>query len=417
MRIIEHLRRHIDNLGPDVHAITVSQDGELVTVSSNPYNDETTCPPVPALQDLQNPRVKTVRRAELRELDRIAPNVDLVSFRRRRAIFKYSFIEQHLKPRWNELNILLRLQLHPNVVPLDQVVVEELCGQEHVVGFTTRYIGGGSLDATDNAGDRRVFKLKWLRQLMRVVDDLNYKYGIQHQDVAPRNLLVHEATDQIMLIDFGVSARIGAVDDPHDDQYRGDGYDENLNDLEGVIFTLYEIITRDDQFRLIQNRWQQAPRVLNMEDWVKHPDVRLDKPVARYRDVLDAWVSRRKARGGLEVFTDAPNYINWPDIPKAQPKAEDKMAEDAAGNSEQRGGLGEDDMNASHGGEADQVHQRSSEAAPLIPDIYPRKQIERQAARAKGIQVITWQRPGQEKIREGMHVFADGTVIMSNKTH
>lgn len=28
-QIIEHLRRHIDNLGPDVHAITVSEDSEL----------------------------------------------------------------------------------------------------------------------------------------------------------------------------------------------------------------------------------------------------------------------------------------------------------------------------------------------------------------------------------------------------
>lgn len=244
------------------------------------------CPPVPALQDLQIPRVKTVRRAELRELDRIVPNVDLVPFRRRRAIFKYFYIEQHLELRWNELNILLRLQPHPNIVPLGQVVVEELGGRQHIAGFTTRYIAGGSLDATDNVGHRRVFKLKWLKQLIRVVDDLNHKYGIQQQDIGPRNLLVHEATDQITLIDFGVSARIGAVDAAYDDQYRGDPYSESRNDIEGVIFTLYEIITRDDQFRLTQNRWQQAPRVLNMEDWVKHPDVRLDKPVARYRAVL-----------------------------------------------------------------------------------------------------------------------------------
>lgn len=351
-------------------------------------------------------------------MDRIVPNVDLVSFGRRKAIFKYSFIEQHLKSRWNELNILLRLPLHPNIGPLDRVVFEKLCGQEYIVGFTTRYIAGGSLDTTHTVGDCRVFKLKWLKQLIHVVDDLNYKYGIQHQGVAPRNLLVHKATDQIMLIDFGVSARIGAVDDPYNDKYRGDHYNETLNDLQGVMFTLYEIITHDHQFRLIENRGQHAPSVLNMENWVKHPDVRLDKPVARYRAVLDTWVLKRKARGSLKVFTDAPNYINWPDIPKAQHKAEDKRAEDTVGTSKQNRGLGEDGMDTSSGEEAeDQVPGRSSEAAPLISETYPRKQIERQAAKAKGLQVINWKRPGQEKIKEGMYVFADGTVIMSNKTY
>lgn len=297
-------------------------------------------------------------------------------------------------------------------------MVEKLSGQEHVVGFTTRYIAGGSLDATHNVGDCRAFKLKWLKQLIRVVDDLNYKYGIQHQDVAPRNLLVHEATDQLMLIDFGASARIGAAEDPCNDQYRGDDYNENLNDLEGVIFTLYEIITRDDQFRLIENRVQGASSVLNMENWVKHPDVRLNRPVSRYRAVLDSWVLKRKARGNPRVFTDAPKYINWPGIPKAQRRAEEKRAEDTVGTSKQNGSLGGDDMDTSIGKEAeDQVSGRSREAAPLISETYPRKQIERQAARAKGLQVINWQRPGQEKIKEGMSVFADGTVIMSNKTY
>lgn len=284
---------------------------------------------------------------------------------------------------------------------MDRVVVEKLCGQEYVVGFTTRYIAGGSLDITDNAGDRRVFKLKWLKQLIRVVDDLNYKYGIQHQDIAPRNLVVHQATDQIMLIDFSVSARIGAVNDPDNDPYRGDIYLENRNDLEGVIYTLYEIITRDQQFCLIESREQHASSVLNMEDWVKHSDVRLDKPVARYRAVLDTWVLKRKERGNLKVFTDAPNYINWPRIPQA---------------SKQDGELGEEDMGTSSGEKAgDQVSGRSGEAARLISKNYPRKEIQRGVARAKGVQVVNWKRPGQEKIKGGMEVFADGSVIMTGR--
>ncbi|KAI7786625.1 hypothetical protein LA080_002735 [Diaporthe eres] len=111
--------------------------------------------------------------------------------------------------------------------------------------FTTEHIAGGTLDAIDeNPGDRRVFKLKWLLQLTRLVDDLNYKYGMQHQAIAPRNLLVDEATENIMLFDFNFSARIGAPL-----RSMGTRFFKERDDIKGVIFTL----------------------VLNIEDWVQYP--------------------------------------------------------------------------------------------------------------------------------------------------
>lgn len=55
----------------------------------------------------------------------------------------------------------------------------------------------------------RPFKLKWLKQLMCAVDDLNFKYGIQHQDIAPRNLLVDEDSDKLLVFYFNFAARIG----------------------------------------------------------------------------------------------------------------------------------------------------------------------------------------------------------------
>lgn len=104
----------------------------------------------------------------------------------------------------------MRLPNHPNIVPVDRIVLDEVRGG--VVGFTTPYIPGGSLQ--DNV--TRPFKLKWARQLMQVVDDLNLRYGIAHQDIVPRNILVDEDADNIMLHDFNVAAQIG--------RSRGDGF-------------------------------------------------------------------------------------------------------------------------------------------------------------------------------------------------
>lgn len=239
------------------------------------------------------------------------------------------------------------------IVPFHRIVVEKLQGKEHIVGFTTRYIAGGTLAAKG----RSVFKLKWLKQLLGVIDDLHFKYGIQHQDVAPRNILLHEATDDIMLFDFNNSARINA---PFDPRLGGTNFDEQRDDVKGVIFTLYEIITRNKQFRNVKPSIQDVSSVLNA-DWVKHRDVRLDKPLRTYRDVLDAWVQRREERMNEDII-DKSSYIHWPDLPKP-----------------------------------------------------PRDWVEGREARANDIQVVEWKRPAQGKIKEGMSVFADGTVTETAK--
>ncbi|KAI3391221.1 hypothetical protein diail_7752 [Diaporthe ilicicola] len=374
---IEYLRRYFDNLGTDVYAIEVSNDGELVSVSSDPDDDKTLCPHFPPLRDLQLDRVETVLRSELRELDRLGPNVDLVSYQNRKAVFKYYFHLQFVDRRWDEMNLWIRLSAHPNIVPFDRVVVEQLDGsQDHIVGFTSLHIAGGTLDAIEeNPGDCRVFKLKWLLQLMSLVDDLNYKYGIQHQDIAPRNLVVDEATDNIMLFDFNFSARIGA---PARGMGMGIGFFEDRDDIKGVIFTLYEIITRDDHFRSVPHRDQDASGVLNMENWVKHSDTRLDEPVATYRAELNAWVLRRKERGNLKIFTDASDYVDWPDLPEPIRRM---------------------------------PYQDDGADSELEPETYPSWAINRQNAKDKNIEVIEWQRPAQKMIKEGMWVYADGRVV------
>lgn len=107
----------------------------------------------------------------------------------------------------------------------------------------------------------RIFKLKWLKQLFYAVDDLNLKYGIQHQDIAPRNLLVDEETDKLLLFDFNFAARIGYRYQEEDNEQ----YSVHRGDVKGVVFTIYEIVTRDMHYREIPHHEQNYTKILSME--------------------------------------------------------------------------------------------------------------------------------------------------------
>ena len=58
---------------------------------------------------------------------------------------------------------MLRLR-HPNIMPFDSLVVDRIENVDRVVGFTTRYIPGGTLSEDKS----RVFKPKYLRELISV---------------------------------------------------------------------------------------------------------------------------------------------------------------------------------------------------------------------------------------------------------
>ncbi|OHF00898.1 hypothetical protein CORC01_03726 [Colletotrichum orchidophilum] len=300
---IENLKKHIDTLPPDVYAIHISPDGSLTSMSTDPEDDETTSVYYPPLEELQRPEgIRTIIRSDLKEIDRLSPNVDLVSYQadpgvngERKVIFKYYFIVQFLHRLWHEMNLWMRLPQHPNIVPFDRLVVDELNG--HVVGFTTVFIPGGTIEENPS----RVFKLKWLEQLTRVVDDLNLKHGIMHQDIAARNLLVDPLADNLLLFDFNFSGRIGGI-----------GHVNERDDVKGVIFTLYEIITRDEHFRKVSHEQQNPADVQGLTTWPKHPEVHLDHPVSEYRAVLDHWVKGRQEGKTISVYTEAQEPVDWP---------------------------------------------------------------------------------------------------------
>lgn len=85
---------------------------------------------------------------------------------------------------WNEINAFAALPTHPNLLPLDRIVLDDF--ESRVVGFTTKFIPGGTL--VDNLSIP--LRFEWIQQLTQLVDYLNLELGIMHQDIAPRNLLI-----------------------------------------------------------------------------------------------------------------------------------------------------------------------------------------------------------------------------------
>lgn len=278
------------------------------------------------------------------------------------VVFKYAFVDQHISPIWREMNLCMRLPKHPHIVPFHSIVVDEI--EWRLVGFTTLYVPGGTLQ--DNK--TRVFKLKWLHQLTAVVDELNLNFGIAHQDVAPRNLLINEQTDSLMIFDFDYSSRIGA-----------EGHVEVRNDIKGVLFTVYEIITRNETLRMARHEEQNVSDIEEKE-WEAHPEVRLDHPVSEFRAALAEWSKRRREGEPITFYKDAPSYIDWPDRPDP-PLAEF-------------------------------VYQRT-DGAPVTE---MKTQWTKRRARMleDGDKVLEWQRPPQAKLKPEDRMLATGEPMHEN---
>ncbi|KAF2015504.1 hypothetical protein BU24DRAFT_421809 [Aaosphaeria arxii CBS 175.79] len=195
---------------------------------------------------------------------------------------------------WDEINVHKSLPPHPNIVPIDRIVLEDV--ESRVVGFTTKYIPGGTLEANPHLP----LRFEWLKQLTQLVDFLNLDLGIMHQDIAPRNLIIHPETEQILLFDFGWVA--------HGKKNLLEGRD----DVIGVAFTLYELITGDTHFTSIPHWDRNMDMVLNTE-WICNRE--LDSDLTTFRNFLDEWILTRRIDGDMERYLNAPNRLTWPDLP------------------------------------------------------------------------------------------------------
>lgn len=77
----EYLLRYIDDLPPDVYLLYVSPQGDFISTSNDPEDDETLCVFRPPIDMSQVPDgITTISRAELEEVARLGPNVDLVVY-------------------------------------------------------------------------------------------------------------------------------------------------------------------------------------------------------------------------------------------------------------------------------------------------------------------------------------------------
>ncbi|KAK0716517.1 hypothetical protein B0T21DRAFT_296186 [Apiosordaria backusii] len=318
--VFEALVELIDDLPADVVKIKVSNDFELLSSSTAVDDDSTIVPFYPSPTDLPS-QLPKVHRSELTEIERLGVQADHVTYEpkpgeTKHVVFKYYINEGNIAMFWHEMNCTLRIPSHPNIVPMDRLIVDSATpgGPEKVVGFTTPFIAGGTI--LDNVS--RVFKLKHLKQLITTIDYLNLRLGIVHGDICTWNLLIDPETDDLKVFDFNMGAKLGwEGDKDHLDMF---GYDEDRNDVKLAVFTLYEIITRDISFRE-ENELEDLDiaMVLDQDEWEKHPDVCLEEGVAvsEYRRVLEEWVSaRKKTENEITYYKQAPEFIDWPGLPE-----------------------------------------------------------------------------------------------------
>ena len=303
-RELSILARFADYLSPEVRAITVDDDGLLTGVSTNPEEDDTlflAYIPFPLCGSLADCR--TIQYSKLQELDRLGPFIDLVSYENesgisQKVVFKFNVLNKPLRLQmaWDELNILKSLPPHPNIIPFDRVVLEDQ--ESRVIGFTTKYIPGGTL-----ANPKIPFRFQWLQQLTQVVDFLNLELGIMHQDIALRNLLIDPCTNSIVLFDFDRAA-----------SGKKRLY-ECRDDVTSVVFTLYELVTNDTSFSDIPHSDRHIDMVQSISEWIVSRE--LDSEVSKFRDFLSEWVATRRSGGDMERYLNAPHRFTWPDLPTA----------------------------------------------------------------------------------------------------
>ncbi|TAQ84959.1 hypothetical protein B7494_g6710 [Chlorociboria aeruginascens] len=314
--LMEALAEHIDDLPADTVLVELGQDGTPVFHTSNVENDTAMVPFYPSIAHFPE-EIPRICRSELVEIERMGVQVDHVGYRThsgelQHAAFKYYINDGNIAAIWHEINCVMRIPKHRHIVSFDRLVVDGVDNKDKVVGFTTPFIPGGTVQ--DNTS--RVFKLKYLKQLFEAIDYLNLNLGIVHGDISPRNLLIDEETDDLRIFDFNWAAKLGWEGDTENNDIFG--YEEERNDVKYAIFTLYEIITRDTQIRDENDANDQDVSIIrDIKIWEQHADVHLDADPSEYRRVLDVWVTARaEVDKKITHYSEAPEAINWPSLPE-----------------------------------------------------------------------------------------------------
>lgn len=292
---VEMVARHINQLGPDVYSFKVSLNGDLLSTSTAPDDDptwEVRYPDYPG----EKKEGEVIRRSELAEVDRLHVCTDLVKYKQEAVAFKYTIMQQHVKNIWDELHTLKALRGHESFVQFHHAILDDV--SDKVLGLTSQYISGGTLE---EYRDRPLY-FRWLNQLTSAIDDLNLRFGIMHQDVAPRNILVDPITETLKIFDFDCSALIGSPD-----QMPG------RDDVDHVIFTVYETLTKDDQYRSIPFDEQDVRQVETLDEW-KLDKVPLEDghgDISTYRQFLTERARGRRTTRTIKLHCEAAEPASW----------------------------------------------------------------------------------------------------------
>ena len=142
-----------------------------------------------------------------------------------------------------------------------------------------------------------------MQQLTQLVDFLNLELGIMHQDIAPRNLLIDSNSHKILLFNFDWAA------------CGKERLLDSRDDVSGVVFTLYELITNDTHFTSIPHWDRNINMVQSISGWTCNRE--LDSDMSAFRNFLNEWVATRKSNGDMKRYLNAPNQLTWPDLPTA----------------------------------------------------------------------------------------------------
>ncbi|KAK2858383.1 hypothetical protein FQN49_004791 [Arthroderma sp. PD_2] len=300
-QVEEFVARYADQLGPGEHKLIADEHRELMSVSSEDPTWEIRYPPYPGPLD-ESDKHEVIRRSELTEVDRLGVGADLVEYsssdgatKGERVVFKYSLIQQRVEWIWMEIHILKALRGNDRFVPFHRMVIDDVT--KNILGFTSQYIPGGTLE--DYRGP---FYFRWLKQLTDAVDDLNLRYGIMHQDFAPRNILIDPTTQDLKIFDFDRSAQIG-----------GQGSMEGCNDVDALIFTIYEALTLDESFREEPPWEQDVSQVENMGEWKLQLPLEDGIDISKYRASLAEWATVRRTAKTIKRFSEATEPILWPE--------------------------------------------------------------------------------------------------------
>ena len=301
----------VDDLLPEHVLAEISDDGQWLSYSSKDKDDPGFLLHYPRFDDQPDDvKVDIVKRSELREEKRMYWIADIVSYINENdpahlAVFKIAVHDSQLARMWNDAHAMRALRGHPSIVPFEKFVVDDT--DYRLLGYTTKFIPGGTLEENHSFTH---FRLSWLDQMMELVDDINLKYGIMHRDIAARNFLIDPQTQRLLLFDFNNCMQIGnATSHPRIGSW-------GPPDVDGVIFTIYELLTFDKSFRTGKAFWQnEVGPIEQMVEWPLKATLEPGLDVSTIRQHLDNWVKERRTTRSIKHFSEATDPIALPEQP------------------------------------------------------------------------------------------------------